>query len=105
MGITHLAYADDLLLFSRVDGPSVSILSDCLDTLGIVRGLGLIITSLFLNVSPGGNHAYKFFRPTRQKVPWASVVWFGAPIFCSSMSSRYGYVHRDDLLPDVFPLF
>lgn len=34
MGITHLAYADDLLLFSRVDGPSVSILSECFATFG-----------------------------------------------------------------------
>lgn len=62
------------------------------------------LDSLFWNVPPGDNRAYKFFRPTRQKIPWASVVWFGAPIFYSSMPSRYGYVHRDALLPEIiFP--
>lgn len=33
------------------------------------------LDSLFLNASPSANRAYQYFRPTRQKVPWTSVVW------------------------------
>ncbi|VFQ66081.1 unnamed protein product [Cuscuta campestris] len=41
LGITHLAFADDLMLFSRGDLPSVQVLMDCLQHFTNVSGLAL----------------------------------------------------------------
>ncbi|VFQ94140.1 unnamed protein product [Cuscuta campestris] len=41
LGITHLAFADDLMLFSRGDLPSVQVLMDCLEHFSSVSGLVL----------------------------------------------------------------
>ncbi|XP_042403944.1 uncharacterized protein LOC121993642 [Zingiber officinale] len=37
--IAHLAYADDLLLFSRGDRSSITIIMDCLEKFGMMAGL------------------------------------------------------------------
>lgn len=39
--ITHLAFADDLMLFARGDLPSIHILVNCLDTFKATSGLGI----------------------------------------------------------------
>lgn len=41
LGITHLAFADDVILFSRGDIPSVSILMDCLQVFRSKSGLAV----------------------------------------------------------------
>ncbi|XP_022855690.1 uncharacterized protein LOC111376908 [Olea europaea var. sylvestris] len=42
--ITHLAFADDLMLFARGDAMSVEILIDCLDKFGLASGLKINTT-------------------------------------------------------------
>lgn len=39
MGITHLVYVDDLLLFTRVDKSTISLIVECLQLFGDVARL------------------------------------------------------------------
>lgn len=49
-GITHLAFADDLMLFCRGDVGSVEVLKDCLEIFGRTSGLNASVpkSNLFL---------------------------------------------------------
>ncbi|XP_042405082.1 uncharacterized protein LOC121995400 [Zingiber officinale] len=39
VGITHLVYVDDLMLFARADEPSIKVLANCLEVFGNEAGL------------------------------------------------------------------
>ncbi|KAK4348291.1 hypothetical protein RND71_034630 [Anisodus tanguticus] len=54
--ITHLAFADDLMLMSRGDAPSVRILMDCLDTFRKCSGLCANSTKSSLFTAGVSNH-------------------------------------------------
>ncbi|CAH9148298.1 unnamed protein product [Cuscuta epithymum] len=56
LGITHLAYADDLMLFSRGDKYSIEILVNTLKEFGDVSGLRVNHTKS--NIFVGGVHGY-----------------------------------------------
>ena len=88
--ITHLAFADDLLLFSRGDLPSVQILMNCLHKFGEVSGLKVneLKSSLFTAgiVGPDLEHIQQMTNFTTGAMPFR---YLGIPLAAEKLKSMH----------------